>query len=476
MKKIREIQKNILENNSSCKEIVEKFYRNIDEKDKEINAFISLTREKAFQKATEIDEKIKNKQKIGKLAGIPIAIKDNLNVKNIKTTCASKILENFISPYDATVIEKLEKEDAIIIGKTNMDEFAMGSSCETSYFGPTKNPCDLTRIPGGSSGGSAASVAADFCQASLGSDTGGSIRQPAALCGVFGLKPTYGRVSRFGLVAFASSLDQIGPFAKSTEDIALLLEVISGYDPKDSTSIKKDVPNFSDELKQNFDVKGLKIGLPAEYFADGLNPEIKSKILKIVDELKKSGAIVKNIKMPHTDYSVAVYYIIAPSEASANLARYDGVKYGFRAADVKDLLEEYTKTRALGFGDEVKRRIMIGTFALSSGYYDAYYSKAQKVRELIKLDYKNAFSEVDLIITPTTPTAAFKIGEKLNDPLSMYLSDIYTISANLAGIPAISVPIGTDSQNLPIGIQISGRHFDESLILKLSQFIENNLS
>jgi aspartyl-tRNA(Asn)/glutamyl-tRNA(Gln) amidotransferase subunit A len=467
-----EIKKNILEKNITCQEVVEKFYQNIGLKEDLINAFITLTKEKAQKKAEELDIRIKNGEKVGKLAGIPIAIKDNINIKNIKMTCGSKILENFISPYNATIIEKLEAEDAIIIGKTNMDEFAMGSSCETSYFGPTKNPVDLERIPGGSSGGSAASVSANFAPLSIGSDTGGSIRQPASLCGIYGLKPTYGRVSRFGLVAFASSLDQIGPFAKSTDDLALLQEVIAGYDQKDSTCSKKEVPSFTEELKKEFNVKGLRIGLPSEYFAEGLDPEVKAVIMNKVEMLKNAGAIIKNIKLPNTDYAVAVYYIIAPSEASSNLARYDGVKYGFRAKDIKNLMEEYTKTRAQGFGDEVKRRIMIGTYALSSGYYDAYYLKAQKVRNLIAQDYENAWKEVDLIITPTSPTTAFKIGEKMDNPLAMYLSDIYTISVNLAGVPAISIPVGFDSKSLPVGLQIIGKHFDELGILKLSKFME----
>lgn len=467
------IKKNILDKNITCKEVLGQFYENINLQDSKINSFITLTQERAMAQAEIIDKKIKNNEKVGKLSGIPIAIKDNININGIKMTCASKMLENFISPYNAHVIDKLEQEDAIIIGKTNMDEFAFGSSCETSYFGPTKNPVDLERAPGGSSGGSAAAVAANFAPLSIGSDTGGSIRQPASFCGILGLKPTYGRVSRFGLVAFASSLDQIGPFAKSTDDLALLQEVISGYDSKDSTSAKIDVPNFYNALTENINVKGLKIGLPMEYFSSGLNEEVKDAVFKNIEMLKNSGAIIKNIKMPYSSYSVAVYYIIAPSEASSNLARYDGVKYGFRANDIKDLMEEYTKTRAEGFGDEAKRRIMIGTYALSSGYYDAYYLKAQKVRKLIAMDYENAWKEVDFIITPTSPTTAFKIGEKLDDPISMYLSDIYTISINLAGVPAISIPVGFDSQKLPIGMQIIGKHFDELGILKLSKFIEN---
>jgi aspartyl-tRNA(Asn)/glutamyl-tRNA(Gln) amidotransferase subunit A len=474
MKKINEIKKLILNKEISVRQLIENVYKNIEENDKEINSFLCLTKDKALKKADEIDEKIKSGKidQLGKLAGIPIAIKDNINVKNEKMTCSSKILENFISPYDATVIEKLEKEDAIIIGKTNMDEFAMGSSTETSYFGITRNPVDLERIPGGSSGGSAACVSANFVPISLGSDTGGSIRQPASFCGVYGMKPTYGRVSRYGVVAFASSLDQIGPFANCVDDLAYLLEVISGHDEKDSTSIDIETPNFVKELEKSIDIKGLKIGLPKEFFAEGLDEEVKSVIMKNVEDLKNAGAIIKEISLPYTDYSVAVYYIIASSEASANLARYDGVKYGFRAENIQNLLEEYTKSRTQGFGDEVKRRIMLGTYSLSSGYYDAYYLKAQKVRNLIAKDFENAFNEVDFIITPTAPTTAFKIGEKLDNPLAMYLSDIYTISINLAGVPAISIPAGKDSKNLPVGLQIIGKHFDELGLLKISKFLE----
>jgi aspartyl-tRNA(Asn)/glutamyl-tRNA(Gln) amidotransferase subunit A len=474
MKKINEIKKLILNKEISVRQLIENVYKNIEENDKEINSFLCLTKDKALKKADEIDEKIKSGKidQLGKLAGIPIAIKDNINVKNEKMTCSSKILENFISPYDATVIEKLEKEDAIIIGKTNMDEFAMGSSTETSYFGITRNPVDLERIPGGSSGGSAACVSANFVPISLGSDTGGSIRQPASFCGVYGMKPTYGRVSRYGVVAFASSLDQIGPFANSVDDLASLLEVISGHDEKDSTSVNIETPNFVKELEKSIDIQGLKIGLPKEFFAEGLDEEVKSVIMKNVEDLKNAGAIIKEISLPYTDYSVAVYYIIASSEASANLARYDGVKYGFRAENIQNLLEEYTKSRTQGFGDEVKRRIMLGTYSLSSGYYDAYYLKAQKVRNLIAKDFENAFNEVDFIITPTAPTTAFKIGEKLDNPLAMYLSDIYTISINLAGVPAISIPAGKDSKNLPVGLQIIGKHFDELGLLKISKFLE----
>ncbi|MFC1546706.1 Asp-tRNA(Asn)/Glu-tRNA(Gln) amidotransferase subunit GatA [bacterium] len=441
------------------------------EQDKNINAFISLTEDYAYKKAEQLDNKIQKGECTGILAGVPIAIKDNMCMIDTLTTCGSKILENFKAPYNAEIIEKLDKADAVIIGKTNMDEFAMGSSTETSYFGPTKNPVDTERIPGGSSGGSAAAVRANLVPLALGSDTGGSIRQPASLCGVYGMKPTYGRVSRFGLVAFASSLDQIGPFARNTYDTALLMEAISGHDNKDSTSAPIDVPKYTDKL--NIDISSIKIGIPDEYFKEGLDEQVKNNIMEVVNTLKNKGAKVEPVTLPYTDYAIAVYYIIAPSEASSNLARYDGVKYGFRDSDIKNLIDEYTKTREKGFGDEVKRRIMLGTYTLSSGYYDAYYLKAQKVRTLIT----NQFTEIwnkgfDIIITPTSPTTAFKLGEKLDNPLSMYLSDIYTISANLAGIPAISIPCGVDSNKLPVGLQIMAPHFKEETILAISKYIE----
>jgi aspartyl-tRNA(Asn)/glutamyl-tRNA(Gln) amidotransferase subunit A len=468
-KSANEIKKEIINKNISCKETLDETYKKIKYENKNINAFITLTEDLAYKKAKELDEKISKGEKIGRLAGVPIAIKDNICVEGIKTTCGSKILENFIAPYNATIIEKLNQEDAIIIGKTNMDEFAMGSSTETSYFGPTKNPVDTSRIPGGSSGGSASSVAANFVPVSIGSDTGGSIRQPAALCGVYGLKPTYGRVSRYGLVAFASSLDQIGPFARNIKDIALLQEIISGHDKMDSTSSLEKVPSFSDI--KNIDAKNLKIGLPKEYFSVGLDEEIKKSIMDVVKKLEKEGAKIEEISLPHTEYAVAVYYIIAPSEASSNLARFDGVKYGFRASNASDLMTDYLETRKQGFGDEVKRRIMLGTYTLSSGYYDAYYLKAQKVRTLIKKDFDDAWKKVDVIITPTSPTTAFKIGEKMDDPLAMYLSDIYTISVNLAGIPALSMPCSKDKNGLPIGLQIMASHFREDLIMGVSDLI-----
>ncbi len=402
-----------------------------------------------------------------------IAIKDVLAYKDHPLTCSSNILKNFTSLYTATAVQKLIDEDAIIIGKTNCDEFAMGSSNENSAFGNVLNPVDKTRVPGGSSGGSAVAVAANLCDVSLGTDTGGSIRQPAAFCGVYGLKPTYGRVSRFGLTAFASSFDSIGPFSKNVEDSALVMEVISGKDSNDSTSIEKEIPDFSSSLSKD---KKLKIGIPKEYFADGLDEEIKTAILNIVDELKLEGYEVKEVSLPKTEYTIATYYILTTAEASSNLARFDGARYGFRASDYKNLKEMYLNSRTQGFGTEVKRRIMLGTYVLSSGYYDAYYRKAQKVRRLIKEDFDNAFKKVDLLITPTTPTVAFKIGEKSDDPLQMYLSDIYTTSANLAGIPGMNIPIGKNSENLPIGLQILSQQFDEDKIFQLAKHIQDEIS
>ncbi len=424
---------------------------------------------KAFVKVIEEPKKSKAG---GKLSGIPIAIKDNICIKGLETTCCSKILAGFVPPYNSTVIEKIEKEGAIIIGKTNMDEFAFGSSTENSCFGPTHNPWDLERVCGGSSGGSAAAVAGDETILALGSDTGGSIRQPASFCGVVGLKPTYGRVSRYGLVAFASSLDQIGPFAKNTYDLALLLSVISGYDERDSTSINKEVPDYTKELCK--DVKGLKIGIPKEYFSDSeaagqaIEPDVKKAIQQAKEVFENLGAKCFEISLPHTKYAVSVYYIVATAEASSNLARFDGVQYGHRATSDKaeNIIDMYKRTRQEGFGPEAKRRVILGTFVLSSGYYDAYYLRALKVRTLIKEDFLRAFKSCDCIIAPTSPTTAFRIGEKINDPLRMYLSDIYTISANLAGIPALSLPCGFDGQGLPIGLQVLGKPFDEETILR----------
>ncbi|HRN25721.1 MAG TPA: Asp-tRNA(Asn)/Glu-tRNA(Gln) amidotransferase subunit GatA [Ignavibacteriaceae bacterium] len=450
---------------------VKSFLKNIDEQ-KDLNAFNFVFNEEAIEAAKNVEQKIKNKSG-GKLAGMVIAIKDVLAYKDHPLTCSSNILKNFTSLYTATAVQKLIDEDAIIIGKTNCDEFAMGSSNENSAFGNVLNPVDKTRVPGGSSGGSAVAVAANLCDVSLGTDTGGSIRQPAAFCGIFGLKPTYGRVSRFGLTAFASSFDSIGPFSKNVEDAALVMEVISGKDLNDSTSIKKEIPDYSSALTK--DTK-LKIGIPKEYFADGLDEEIKTAILNIVDELKLEGYEVKEVSLPMTEYTIATYYILTTAEASSNLARFDGARYGFRANDYSNLKEMYLNSRTQGFGKEVKRRIMLGTYVLSSGYYDAYYRKAQKVRRLIKKDFDKVFLEVDLLITPTTPTAAFKIGEKSDDPLEMYLSDIYTTSANLAGIPGMNIPIGKNSENLPIGLQILSQQFEEEKIFKFAKHIQDEIS
>jgi aspartyl-tRNA(Asn)/glutamyl-tRNA(Gln) amidotransferase subunit A len=431
--------------------------------DDKVKAYLTVTGDIARTQAQAADKRIKAGDTSSPLLGIPIAIKDNMCTEGIRTTCASKILANFVPPYDATVVRKLKEAGMVLCGKPNMDEFAMGSSTENSGFFITKNPWDLERIPGGSSGGSAAAVAADECIGSLGSDTGGSIRQPASCCGVVGLKPTYGRVSRYGLVAFASSLDQIGPITKDVKDTALLLNVIAGHDPKDSTSANVPAPDFTKALKK--EVKGLKIGLPKEYFIEGMDPEVEKAIRGAVKTLEGLGAKVVEVSLPHSDYAVATYYILATSEASSNLARYDGVKYGFRAQSAKDLLEMYMKSRSQGFGSEVKRRIMLGTYALSAGYYEAYYKKGQQARTLIKRDFDEAFKSVDVIATPTAPTAAFKIGEKSADPLQMYLSDIFTISVNLAGIPGMSLPCGFTKGNLPIGLQLLGRHFNEEAIL-----------
>ncbi len=467
---ISEAKKLLDKKEVSAKELLDSTYKRIDAVEDRVKAFITLPKEKAYEMA-EVSRQAIDAGKPLSLSGIPIAIKDNMCTKGIRTTCSSKILSNFIPPYESTVTSKLGAQGYILIGKTNLDEFAMGSSTENSGFFTTKNPWDLERIPGGSSGGSAAAVAADECIAALGSDTGGSIRQPASLCGVVGLKPTYGRVSRFGLVAFASSLDQIGTITKNVKDSAILMNIISGKDPFDSTSAPVAVPDFAKNLGQ--DIKGLKIGIPKEYFIEGMDKEIEKSARDAIKKLESLGAIPVEISLPHTEYAVATYYVLATSEASSNLARYDGVKYGFRA-EGKDLLDMYMNTRAQGFGPEVKRRIMLGTFTLSSGYYDAYYKKGQQARTLIKQDFERAFNQVDVIATPTSPTAAFKAGEKSSDPLEMYLSDIFTISVNLAGIPGISIPCGFTSNNLPIGLQIIGKHFDEETILKVSYAYEQS--
>jgi aspartyl-tRNA(Asn)/glutamyl-tRNA(Gln) amidotransferase subunit A len=438
--------------------------------DPKIKAFNEVFTERALRQAKDIDARLTKGEPVGSLAGVPIAIKDNMLIKGERCTCSSKILEGFVATYDATVIRKLRAAGAIFLGRTNLDEFAMGSSTENSAFHTTRNPWDTDRIPGGSSGGSAASVASRMAPLALGSDTGGSIRQPAALCGILGLKPTYGRVSRFGLIAFASSLDQIGPFATTAQDAALLLQAIAGHDDRDSTSVDQPVPDYTAELGKT--LKGLRIGLPKEYFISGMDPEIDKAVREAIKVLESFGATAKSISLPNTDHCLSVYYILAPSEASSNLSRFDGVRYGRRAKEVKNLLEQYEKSRGEGFGPEVKRRIMIGTYALSSGYYDAYYSKAQKVRTLIKQDFDNAFKEVDVIATPTSPSAAFKIGEKSSDPLQMYLSDIFTISCNLAGLPGLSLPCGFTKTKLPIGLQLLGRPFEEGTLLSAAHHYE----
>lgn len=454
--------------------VTEAMLRTIAQRDGELNAYISLMADTALEKAREVDERAKRGDALGPLAGIPVAVKDLICTKGARTTCGSRMLESFVPPYDATVIGKLKAADAVLIGKTNMDEFGMGSSTETSHFGPTRNPHDPSRVPGGSSGGSAAALASDEAILALGSDTGGSIRQPASFCGVVGLKPTYGRVSRFGLVAYASSLDQIGPMARNVRDCALLMGILAGYDPKDSTSVDAEVPDYTGTLDQG--IAGMRIGLPKECYGRGLDEAVKSAVLGMVEHLKASGAQVSEVSLPHTEVAIATYYILAMAEASANLARYDGVKYGFRAEGTKDLSDMYCRTRSEGFGDEVKRRIMLGTYTLSAGYYDAYYRKAQKVRTLIARDFEQALERCDVLITPTSPTVAFKLGEKLDDPLQMYLSDIYTISANLAGVPALSAPCGVSPEGLPIGLQIFGRPFEEETLLRAAYSVERVLN
>jgi aspartyl-tRNA(Asn)/glutamyl-tRNA(Gln) amidotransferase subunit A len=465
---IAELSRMLAKSEVSSREIVDAVYERIDAVEERVKAYLALTRDAARTMADAADREIAAGEK-RPLTGIPLAIKDNMCTRGIPTTCASKILSTFVPPYESTVTSRLTENGYVLAGKTNLDEFAMGSSTENSGFHVTKNPWDIERIPGGSSGGSAAAVAADECIAALGSDTGGSIRQPASLCGVVGLKPTYGRVSRYGLVAFASSLDQIGPITKNVADAAILMNVISGRDPLDSTSAPVDVPDFTSVI--GMDIKGLKIGIPREYFIEGMDPEVDAAVKAAIKKFESLGAVPVEVSLPHTGYAVATYYILATSEASSNLARYDGVKYGSRA-EGKDLMGMYMNSRAHGFGAEVKRRIMLGTYTLSSGYYDAYYKKAQQVRTLIKNDFERAFGEVDVMVTPTSPIPAFMIGEKSADPLQMYLADIFTISVNLAGVPAISIPCGFTSGNLPIGMQLIGRHFDEQTILKASYAYE----
>lgn len=467
-----EVTRLIREKKVTAQEVIQDVFEQIDKVDDLIKAFLVLTREEALKQAKEIDIKVKNGEKLPPLAGVAVAIKDIIATQGTETTCGSKILKGFVPPYNATVINKLKKAGAIVIGKTNMDEFAMGSSTENSAFFPTHNPWDLKRVPGGSSGGSTAAVAADETVIALGTDTGGSVRQPASLCGMVGLKPTYGRVSRYGLVAYASSLDQIGPITKDVIDCALLMKVISGHDNMDSTSVNLEVPDYLKSCQAG--IKDLKIGVPKEYFIEGIDPEVKDALDKALKIFEKLGAKIEEASLPHTEYSLPTYYLIATAEASSNLARYDGVQYGYRTEDYKDLSSMYQKTRSEGFGSEVKRRIMLGTYALSTGYYDAYYLKAQKVRTLIKEDFDKVFSKYDILVTPTSPTPAFKLNEKVSDPLTMYLSDIYTVPINLAGIPAISLNCGYSKGNLPIGLQIIGKHFSEGTILRAAYNFEQN--
>lgn len=470
--KAHELRSLLKKGEISSVEITKAFLKRIDTIDPTINSFLNITHETALSQAEKADNRIKNND-AGPLTGVPYALKDVIVTKGITTTCGSKMLYNFKPTYDATVYNHLEKAGMVMLGKTNMDEFAMGSSNENSAFCTCKNPWDIERIPGGSSGGSAAAVAAELAPVSLGSDTGGSIRQPASHCGVIGMKPTYGRVSRYGLIAFASSLDQIGPFARSTEDIAELLNIISGHDQCDSTSVQVEIPDYTKAL--NKEIKGIKIGVPHQYFTEGIDPDVKKAVKKTLITAEGLGAEIIDIDLPHTEYAVAVYYIIAPAEASSNLARYDGVKYGYRFKETSQLMDMYKKTRLSGFGPEVKRRILIGTFALSAGYYDAYFKKASQIRTLIISDFKNAFKNVDVIMAPVAPTAAFKFG-LANDPLKMYLSDIFTLPASLAGIPGMSLPCGFDSNNMPIGLQILGSYFNEEIILTVANALEKTIN
>lgn len=464
---IKSARQGLIKKEFSAVELARFYLNKIKKENKKYNNFLNLTEKLALDQAKKVDEKIARRQKIGALEGIPIAIKDNILVEDYKTTAGSKILENYIAPYDAFVIEKLKKAGAVILGKTNLDEFAMGSSTENSAFGVVKNPHDIARVPGGSSGGSAVAVAANHCVAALGSDTGSSVRQPASFCGVVGFKPSYGMVSRYGLIAMASSLDQIGPITKTVEDTKLIFDVIRGQDKMDSTTIESRIKKAKpSQAYQELRIKNLRIGVPKEYFGKGLDKEVKEKIEKAIEKLEKKGAKIKKVSLPSSEYGLAVYYILMPAEVSANLARYDSIKYGLSLKG-KDLLDQYLKTRAQGFGDEVRRRLILGTYVLSAGYKDAYYNKAQKVRALIKKDFEKVFNEVDVLLTPTAPTTAFKIGEK-QDPLSMYLSDIYTVQANLAGLPAISVPCG-EVRGLPVGLQIIGPQFKDDLVLKVAK-------
>jgi aspartyl-tRNA(Asn)/glutamyl-tRNA(Gln) amidotransferase subunit A len=460
----------VQERNTTALAFAEAHYARIQKEDGRIGAYLTLCKERALEQADRIDRMAAAGKPLPPLAGVPVGIKDVMSTRDVRTTAGSKVLGNYVPPYDCTAVARLEAAGAVVLGKTNCDEFAMGSSNENSAFHPVRNPHDLGRVPGGSSGGSAAAVAADMAVVALGSDTGGSIRQPASFCGVVGLMPTYGRVSRYGLIAFASSLDHIGPLAKTVKDTAIVLRTIAGRDPMDATSADVPVPDYVAELEKP--VRGLKLGVAKEYFGDGLEDEVRHAVELAIDKLKSLGCEIVPVSLPHTPYAIPTYYLIATAEASSNLARYDGVRYSYRAAGVKSLSEMYRRSRDEGFGVEVKRRIMLGTYALSAGYYDAYYLKAQKVRTLLTRDFEAAFRKVDAIVTPTSPTAAFRLGEKANNPLAMYLADIYTVTADLAGIPGISVPCGQTRENLPIGLQILGRHFDEATILRVAHSYE----
>ena len=470
---VHELQQKLKRKELTIAEILESYCNRINEKEPEVEAFVTTYLEEAKAEAQKVQEKLDNGEDLGEYAGIPIGIKDNLCMKGTKTTCSSKMLENFVSPYDATVIEKLKDENIISLGKLNMDEFAMGSSTESSYFKKTKNPWNLNKVPGGSSGGSAAAVAANMVPWALGSDTGGSIRQPASLCGVVGLKPTYGLVSRYGLVAFASSLDQIGPITKDVRDSAMLLSLIAGHDEKDTTSEEIEKKDYTKALKN--DVKGLKIGVPKEFFGEGINEEVKKELTKSIETYKELGAEVEEFSLDVAKYALATYYIIACAEASSNLGRFDGIRYGYRTPEYSNLKEIYRKSRSEGFGPEVKRRIILGTYVLSSGYYDAYYKKAQKVRTLVSNEFSKAFEKYDVILTPTSPVTAFNIGEKSNNPLEMYLADICTVSINIAGVPAISIPCGVDSEGMPVGMQLIGNKFEEEKILNAAYTFEQKV-
>jgi aspartyl-tRNA(Asn)/glutamyl-tRNA(Gln) amidotransferase subunit A len=461
----------VQERRTTAVELAEAFYSKIEMDDPQIGAYLTLSKERALAKAAEVDQLVARGQELPPLGGVPVGIKDVLVTRGVRTTAGSKILGNYIPPYDCTAVSRMEAAGAVVLGKLNCDEFAMGSSNENSAWKPVHNPRDLSRVPGGSSGGSAAAVAADTAVVTLGSDTGGSIRQPASFCGVVGLKPTYGRVSRYGLIAFASSLDHIGPFGKTVKDAAKVLGIIAGRDPMDSTSAEIPVPDYLAELEKP--VRGLRIGVSKQYLGEGLDPEVRKSVEAAIQKLAGLGCEIVEVSLPTTEYAIPTYYIIATAEASSNLARFDGVRYGYRAADVRNLSEMYRRTRDQGFGAEVKRRIMLGTYALSTGYYDAYYLKAQKVRSLLTRDFDQAFSQVDAIVTPTSPTAAFRLGDKVDDPLAMYLADIYTVTANIAGIPGISVPCGETSEKLPIGMQILGKHFGEGTILRVAHQYES---